>query len=120
MGPRAGAGEVSTMAETHSETAGHADVRIHIDQKPFRSPDWTTGEALYRLGGVPPHRELYREVTGDREDAAVPDNAEMLQLKEDEHFHTGAREFTIIVNAKRKEVVARKLTFDEVVALAFD
>ena len=41
-------------------------------------------------------------------------------MREDEHFHTGPREFTVIVNGKRKEVVARKLSFDELVALAFD
>ena len=108
------------MADAHGETERHSDVRIHIDQKPYRSPDRTTGEALYKLGGVPGHHELYREVTGNQEDVAIPDSGETVILAEDEHLHTGPREFTIIVNGRRKEVVGRKLSFDEVVALAFD
>ena len=30
------------------------EVRIHIDQKPYESPNPTTGEALYKLGHVQP------------------------------------------------------------------
>jgi hypothetical protein len=43
-------------------------VRIHIDQKPYESPNPTTGEALYKLGHVQPGLELFREVKGDKED----------------------------------------------------
>ncbi|MBS1807628.1 MAG: multiubiquitin domain-containing protein [Acidobacteria bacterium] len=96
------------------------EVRIHIDQNPYQSPNPTTGEALYKLGDVPLHHELYREVTGNKEDEVIPNNGDKVHLKEDEHFHTGPREFTIIVNARKKTVAKKKLTFDEIVHLAFN
>jgi hypothetical protein len=106
----------STMnAETH-----HHEVRVHIDQHPYMSPNPTTGEALYALGHVGDQRELFKEVEGNREDAPVPRDA-TLHLKENEHFHSAeAREhrFRIIVNLEPKEVKQRVLTFREVVALA--
>lgn len=107
------------MSDQHSEARPH-EVRIHIDQKPYQSPNPTTGEALYELGNVPPHHELYREVTGDREDEPIPNNGDKVHLKEDDHFHAGPKEFTIIVNARKKTVEKKKLTFDEVVHLAFN
>lgn len=97
-------------------------VRIHIDQRPFESPNPTTGEALYRLGQVQPGWELFREVRGDREDSAVPDEPEPIHLREDEHFHSGSartKSFTIIVNGQKKVVTTRTVTFDEIVRLAF-
>lgn len=94
--------------------------RIHLDQRPLMSPNPTTGEALYRLAGVPAHHELYREITGDVEDVAIPNAAETIQLAEDEHFHTGLRVITLIVNGKKRQTDKKRLTFDEVVRLAFD
>ena len=45
---------------THQGAAGHEghSVRIHIDQKPYESPNPTTGTALYRLGHVRPGWKL--------------------------------------------------------------
>ena len=91
------------------------EVRIHIDQTPYESPEPTTGEALYKLGNVQPGYDLFREVKGDKEDPVV-------HLREDEHFHSGPaqpRKFTIIVNGQKKVVTTRTVTFDEIVKLAF-
>ncbi|MGH9616993.1 MAG: multiubiquitin domain-containing protein [Acidobacteriaceae bacterium] len=98
-------------------------VEIFVDQKQHKSPNPTTGEALYGLGEVPAGFELYREVRGDREDQPIADGPEAIHLTEFEHFHSGparSKEFTIIVNARKKEVASKELTFDEVVALAFN
>ena len=97
-------------------------VRIHIDQKPYESPNPTTGEALYKLAHVQAGFELLREVRGDREDPAVPDDRDPIHLKEDEHFHTGPaqpKKFTIIVNGQKKVVTTKTVTFDEIVKLGF-
>lgn len=97
-------------------------VRIHIDQKPYDSPNSTTGEALYGMGDVQPGFELFREVKGDKEDPVVPNEPEPIHLREDEHFHSGPaqpREFTIIVNGQKKVIATRIVTFDEIVKLAF-
>jgi hypothetical protein len=97
-------------------------VRIHIDQRAYESPNPTTGEELYKLGQVQPGYELFREVKGDREDSAVPNEPEPIHLREDEHFHSGPaqpKKFTIIVNGQKKVVTTRAVTFDEIVKLAF-
>jgi hypothetical protein len=47
----------------------------------------------------------------------------MVHLKEDEHFHSGPaqkEEITIIVNGRKKVVASRELSFDEIIALAFN
>jgi hypothetical protein len=111
------------MLEAHAETETRRRVRIHIDQEPHESPNPTTGEALYELGKVPPGLELYREVTGDKEDPPLTSGPEVVHLKENEHFHSGppqVKHFEIFVNGRKKVVTARELSFDEIVALAFN
>ena len=98
-------------------------VRVHIDQRPYHSPTPTTGAALYILGRVEPGLTLYREVRGDQEDSEVKnDNAGPFHLRDDEHFHTGRgqTEVTIFVNGRRRSVAAGMLSYEQVVALAFD
>ncbi len=98
-------------------------VRIHIDRKPYQSPNLTTGQVLYVLGKVPAGHELYREVQGNEEDQLIHNGDEAVQLKEDEHFYSAEhhkKEFTVIVNGRQKVVTTRKLTFAAIVALAFD
>jgi hypothetical protein len=93
-------------------------VRIHIDRQEHKSPTPTTGQALYTLGNVAHHRELFREVGGDHEDELISRDAVDVHLKEDEHFYS-QRAIDIIVNGEKKEVVELRLSFDEVVKLAY-
>jgi hypothetical protein len=75
------------------------------------------------LAHVRPGLELYREVTGDREDQPVARSDEHFHLTENEHFHSGEphrREFSIIVNGQKKMVNKRRVSFEQVVKLAFD
>jgi len=103
-----------------SPERGH-QIRIHIDQKPYLSPNPTTGEALYVLAGVQRGLELYREVQGEREDTPIENGPEILHLVQDEHFHSGSpKDFTIIVNGRKKTVHRKRLSFDELVGLAFN
>ncbi|MDA8152351.1 MAG: multiubiquitin domain-containing protein [Acidithiobacillus sp.] len=107
--------------QVQDETKHH--VRIHIDQQPYESPSPTTGEALYLLGRVQIDLELFREVSGDKEDAVVPNGPGIVYLKEDEHFHSGppeVRHFDIFINGRKKVVTTPELSFNELVALAFD
>ncbi|MGB8297683.1 MAG: multiubiquitin domain-containing protein [Polyangia bacterium] len=111
------------MIETQQEVHAKHHVRIHIDQRQYDSPNPTTGEALYQLANIAAGLELYREVAGDREDPPIENGPEMVHLREDEHFHSGAaqsREFTIIVNGRKKLVKSKELSFTAIVALAFD
>jgi len=104
-----------------SEHEHEHEVKIFIDQQAYRSSSPTTGAALYVLGNVQPGMELFREVTGDREDPEVENGPEIIHLKEDEHFHSGPpKVYKIVVNGRKKEVSTKTLSFDQVVALAFD
>jgi len=93
-------------------------VRIHIDREPYESPNPTTGEALYELGHVARHRDLFREVGGDQEDEYIPRDAEKIHLKEDVHFYS-QKAVIVVVNGEAHEVVETRLTFEEVVKLAY-
>jgi hypothetical protein len=101
-----------------SEHEHKREVKIFIDQQAYHSPDPTTGAAMYALGNVQPGMELFREVTGDREDPELDNGPEIVHLNQDEHFHSGPpKVYKIIVNGRQKEVTTRTLTFDQVVAL---
>jgi hypothetical protein len=111
------------MSEIQQEAQSRHEVRIHIDQKRYESPNPTTGEALHKLGNVAPGLELYREVSGDREDRPILNGQQTVHLTEDEHLHSGPAErkdFRIIVNGRQKVVTTRELSFKEIVALAFN
>jgi hypothetical protein len=98
------------------------DVRIHIDQKPHHSPSPTTGPDLYDLVHVHEGLALYREIEGNQEDKLVRIDSERIELKEDEHFHTGEapeKHYVIEVNTDPKVVDHDVLTFDELVRIAF-
>jgi hypothetical protein len=59
----------------------HSEVRIHIDQRQYKSPDPTTGEALYVLAEIPAGYELFREVQGDREGERISRDASPIHLR---------------------------------------
>ena len=108
------------MSEEQREIEHRHEVRIHIDQHQYESPNPTTGAALYALGNVPAGLELYREVSGDREDTPIENGPETVQLKPDEHFHSGQpKTYRIYVNGEEKVVTTKRLTFAEIVTLAF-
>lgn len=102
-----------------SEHADNHEVRVHIDQHEFRSPNPTTGTALYALVHVPGDKVLFREVRGNREDKPVRRDDTVIRLQQDDHFHSGALEFMIFVNTRPKTVTQKVLTFDEVTQLAY-
>ena len=106
------------MSSEHAEQ--NQEVRIHIDQEPYRSGNPTTGEALYKMANIPGSHELYREVGGDHEDEPIENSTRPVHLREDAHFHSAPREITIFVNTRKKEEKKRHLTYNEVVALAFN
>lgn len=98
----------------------HRRVKVFIDQRSYDSPTPTTGAALYALANVEPGLELFREVTGDREDPEIPKGPEVIRLKEDEHFHAGKPKiYRIIVNGQQKTVAAKIISYEEIVRLAF-
>ena len=103
-----------------SENEKKHEVRIHIDQHKYESPNPTTGAALYALAHIAAGLELFREVTGNKEDKPIENGLEAVHLTEDEHFHSGPpKTFTIYVNGEQKTVTTKTLSFGEVVKLAY-
>ncbi|GMV90905.1 MAG: hypothetical protein AMXMBFR82_06830 [Candidatus Hydrogenedentota bacterium] len=100
-----------------------SEVRIHIDHKPYDSPNPTTGKALYTLGQIVEDLVLLRQVQCGGEVIEIPNSTDVIELRPGEQFHTGPREkteTTIIVNGRQRSVSQKHLSFLEVVALAFD
>jgi hypothetical protein len=98
------------------------EVRIHIDRHLYQSPNPTTGAALYVLGKVPTGFQLYREARGDNEDEPIHNDAEKEHLTEDEHFYSKEelhKGFDIIVNAEQHHEEKKRISFEQVVKLAF-
>lgn len=97
-------------------------VRVHIDGRHLELLTPISGAALYAAAHAADGEVLYREVTGDREDQLVAKEIPSVALVEDEHFyiaHSHKMEHTIIVNARRKTATGRKISFEQVVKLAF-
>jgi hypothetical protein len=98
--------------------APNPTVPIHIDRKPYECPSPTTGENLYRLGAIAPHRDLFREVGGDREDEPIPRDAREIRLHEDEHFYS-AKEIILIVNAQKRPWTETTISYGQATHLAY-
>ena len=64
------------------------EVTIHIDKTKYRSPNPTTGTALYLLGHVAAGYDLWLEVHGKGDDEMIANNATQVVLKDGDHFYT--------------------------------
>ena len=94
-------------------------VVFHVDHEHFESATPTTGKAIYWVAGVPAGRALFREGEGEPAYEPVHRDDAVVHLRNDEHFHS-VLDFEIIVNTRKKDVTKPKLSFDEVVPLAYD
>lgn len=91
-------------------------VRIHINRVAIKSPNPTTGEALYALADLEKREKLYREVAGDEEDERIPRDETPIQLIKDQHFYS-QKIFDILVNGDEHEIDTKEITYDRVVDL---
>ena len=66
----------------------HSEVNIIIDKDHFRSPNPTTGAALYLLGKVKNGYDLFREVHGHGDDELIANDRTAIQLKDGDHFYS--------------------------------
>lgn len=64
------------------------EVEIHIDGKHYRSPNPTTGAALYALGSVQLGYDLFEEVPGPGDDKLIPNDATPVTLKNGTHLYS--------------------------------
>jgi hypothetical protein len=66
----------------------HEEVSIVIDKKHKRSPNPTTGIALYVLGEIPDVYDLFQVVHGHGDDIFIPKDGTTITLKEGENFYS--------------------------------
>ena len=66
----------------------HGEVNITIDKKHYKSPNPTTGAALYALGGVKPGYDLFRETHGQGDDELIPNNNSQMVLHDGDKFYS--------------------------------
>ncbi len=65
------------------------DVSIHIDKQNLKSPNPTTGNALYQLGNVDPATlDLFREDHGKGDDELITNTTVVVNLKNGDKFYT--------------------------------
>ena len=70
----------------------HSEVSIHIDKKEYKSPNPTTGAALYKLGSINTEKyDLFLEVPGRGDDKLIANDDTQLELKNGEHFYSAQK-----------------------------
>jgi hypothetical protein len=70
----------------------HDEVTIHIDKKQYKSPNPTTGAALYLLGGVDASKyDLFLEVPGPKDDQPIANDQARVELKNGAHLYTAQK-----------------------------
>lgn len=81
---------------------------------------YITGVEIRRLGNVPKEDEIFLAVNKPWEDEPIPNEKEVnLARPEIEHFYSKAKELTIVVNGTRHKWMKEKISFKEVIVLAF-
>jgi hypothetical protein len=68
------------------------EIVIHIDGKQYKSPNPTTGHALYVLASVKPGYALFRETKGPGDDELIKDDQASVTLNHGDHFYTAQRD----------------------------
>ena len=79
---------ITERTTMNGEIKENAEVTIIIDKKERKSPNPTSGAALYKLGDVATGYDLWKEVPGRGDDELIPNNGTVVHLKDGEHFYT--------------------------------
>jgi len=76
----------------HGGGQEHQIVAIHIAKDTYKSPNPTTGAALYILGQVDTTKfDLFREVHGKGDDELIKNDNTGVSLKDGDHFYTAQK-----------------------------
>ena len=68
------------------------EVTIHIDSKVYKSPNPTTGSALYKLGSIDALQyDLFLEVHDHGDDILIPNDDKEIILKNGQHYYSAQK-----------------------------
>lgn len=84
--------------------------------------EYITGAEIRKLGNIPAEDEIFLAIKKPWEDEPIPDDKQVnLARPEIEHFYSKDKDFkiTLMVNGRPKDWTEKKITFEQVVVLAF-
>jgi hypothetical protein len=100
------------------------DYKLLINNKPFEWPEqFIPGSEVRKLGQISEDDDLYLKVNGQEEDKLISNDTNIdLDKPGVEHFFSkeSNQNFEIIVNGRLKKWSKKKISFEEVIVLAFD
>jgi hypothetical protein len=71
----------------------HETVSIHFGKVKKESPNPTTGQALYILGGIDSNTwDLFRELHDKGDDELIPNDTTVIHLKNGDHFYSSQKQ----------------------------
>jgi hypothetical protein len=102
---------------------GNKVLKLLINDKQYEWPqEYITGAEIRKLGNIPDGDEIFLAIKKPWEDEPIPDEKQVnLARPEIEHFYSKDKEYkvTLIVNGRPKQWTEKKITFEQVVILAF-
>lgn len=79
----------------------HDIVPITIDKTPRKSPNPTSGAALYALGEVKPNYDLWRETRGQGDDEFIANDGTSYTLNPGDRFFSAQQTLNPGINGER-------------------
>ncbi|MCA0447326.1 MAG: multiubiquitin domain-containing protein [Bacteroidetes bacterium] len=114
------------MIEKHkTQNEGHEEnvLRLTINGKNYSwTKEYITGEEIRKLGDIPEGDTLFLSIKKPWEDELISNDTKVnLARPEIEHFYSEDKPFeiTLIVNGRKKSWNKKKISFEQVVILAF-
>jgi hypothetical protein len=100
---------------------GNRVLELTINGKKYEwNQQYITGDEIRRLGRIAKDEEIFLAVKKPWEDEPIPDDKQVnLARPEIEHFYSKAKELTIVVNGTPHKWAIEKISFKEVIVLAF-
>lgn len=100
---------------------GKRVLELTINGKKYEwNQQYITGAEIRRLGNIPHDDEIFLAVKKPWEDEPIPEDKQVnLARPEIEHFYSKAKEVIIMVNGTPHKWTKEKISFKEVIVLAF-
>ncbi len=100
---------------------GKRVLELTINGKQYEwNQQYITGAEIRRLGNIPHDDEIFLAVKKPWEDEPIPNDKQVnLARPEIEHFYSKAKEVIIIINGTPHKWTKEKISFKEVIVLAF-
>lgn len=112
------------MVEKEKNPKGEHSNRVlelTINGKKYEwNQQYITGAEIRRLGNIPHDDEIFLAIKKPWEDESITDDKQInLARPEIEHFYSKAKEVIIVVNGTPHKWTKEKISFKEVIVLAF-